>query len=229
MRFYIRSRKCYWPDHVGKLIGDFLFVLLIFIIAEQNDGKMSYDNVLRLWQWHILSTAMRYAALEMEKEIRLNYLQNLLAQKLSLWKIYAYRGLGCIVESSLIFLAYFLICIQVFGVSIQNDAIPTSNLLSYLLCSFVFMYCFFYLTICLTLRYKRVEVFISMVSTALIFLSGMVFGYGDKSYLLTGQIAKLVYDFHIRELQIIGVQLLVLIGITVFLCKKMNFILHRAN
>lgn len=174
-RKYYTEKVRYILNEMANIIGAAVFLFGILFVMKTYYQECKLLDLIKLWQWYVISEVLNNTVFHLETEIRMKLFDNIRSQKSSIWTVYCFRGIIYYIEGTCIFFSLVFIWTVVSNTKILFVEISALSVLAYITASSVLLICIYYLIVCLTIKYKRTSVFVSFITTVMLFLSGMVF------------------------------------------------------
>lgn len=224
----LQENKKYAIDYFLNVITDIFFLLgIIFVKGYTKKNLIDTDEyfILKLFMWFILTGVIGQNIAEIEREIRMDYLKNLIHQRCSFIAIYLSRVFSTCIE--LLITVLFPTYLILFATGTRTTLISFQSFIYCLLIVVITAFlCFLFLLI--VLHVKRIMAAHGLFSNYLLFFSGFVFLDGNTKLAFLSYINYFLLDnFNMLYVIKLSAYVTVLILGIVFLEKRISFKIHR--
>lgn len=181
LRRFVLQDKAYSVNTVSGLIGEVIFIFGLLLGVFHQETAVTTEWLVKFGCWYVLTASISEAVMQLEDEVRANYLENLLTTKTSFAHIYSLRWLVYSVKNSLLISGLLLVFVSSTKLQVLSNL--TIRDIFYSLSFFLVVYGLLFATsIALTLVYKRISVAISCFSNYWLFLGNVISSAGVFNY-----------------------------------------------
>jgi len=227
-RKYYAEKMQYFLNEVANIIGNGIFLFGILFVMKIYYPVFKFLFLIQLWQWYVFSEVLKNAVSHLETEIRMNYFENIRSQRYSIWTIYFFRGIMYYIESTIIFFILVFLWCRISNVTVIYNGMVPISFFAYFITSLVLFLCIYYSVLCTVIKYKRASVFVSFMTTVMLFMSGMVFE--TKWFVKLNifyKMTTLLYHIDHHTIREIAEILIVLIMTTLMLLQYANYLMRK--
>lgn len=167
-------KKEFLANSIFTFIKQFIFLSgVFFTVVISSKNVILLSMLFRIYAWYSLVRTIEYATESLEREVRQQQWSGLSVNKVPFFEIYFCRYLIYNVEATLL----YIICAVFFKnyISFNHDIILGANIIFFLLIIFIHNIIFYFVSITLILKYKRIGAMLGIFSFIMLFYSGMVF------------------------------------------------------
>lgn len=223
----IQENKNYFLDYfLGEAIDIFFLLGIIFLEYNTNNKRIGSDQyfILRIFMWFILTGVIGNTISEIEREIRMDYLKNIIHHKCSFTDIFLSRIISTLIELIIVVLIPVLLVLFAAGMHIKLFSLQSLLYFILILSITVFLSYFFLLVI---LHIKRIMAAHGLFSNYLLFFSGLVFLESNNRIAFFRHLNYfLLNKINLMYISIFCILIIVLILGMVFLRKRISLKIH---
>lgn len=225
----IQQNKNYFIDYFLSEATDIFFLLGIIFVeynTNHNNNRIVLDKyfIFRIFMWFILTGVIGKIISEVEREIRMDYLRNILHHKCSFTDIFLSRVISTCIEIIPVVLIPVLL---VLFVSDMNFTLFSFQTLLYFILILVITVFLSYLFLLVVLHVKRIMAAHGLFSNYLLFFSGLVFLDSKNKIGLFRRLNFFLFNnINLLYLSIFFIFIIILILGIVFLQKKISLKIH---
>lgn len=223
----VQENKKYALDYFLSYATDVFFLLgLIFAQYSTNHNKFTSDKYLifRIFMWFILTGVIGQIISEIEREIRMDYLINIIHQKCPFTAIFLSRVISTTIEIFIVVLIPVLLILLLAGINISLFSFQA--LLYFILIFFITVF-LSYLFLLVVLRVERIMAAHGLFSNYLLFFSGLVFMDASNKFAFGQRLNYFLFnDINLQYVSILGIFIILLSLGTVFLQKRVSVRVH---